>query len=311
MQNQRQTTIFADRRLDLQGLKKLRQQWPRGCQQIALRLNSEQEFTPVGLAGLGCLIGETRRAGGNVNYNIQSTTIKGGWSGKKCFDAMGLEPPPAADLLGNIEESNVVYMPICQEYDVGLATEALKPLCRGASDAYQILRHIISEMGQNICQHSSATGFLALQYIPGTNCLDLVIADFGCGLKTALTGRYNPQDDIEAIKLAIQPGVSTAAPLAGGRRRTNRGVGLSCAHRLIVRNAGVFEIWTGSGEVSHVLFDNRPPVRTPEPWNGTVISCMLPMDNIRAPFSTVMESVKKDLHAAEGAMHNRYTKGYG
>ena len=106
----------------------------------------------------------------------------------------------------------------------------------------------ISELCQNTFDHNSGTcGFLAMQaYGKGVNrFIEVAVADFGDGLLKTL-GR-NPKysglsTDIDAIRHAIQPGVSE-------HDDATRGTGLHHLVEITYRHSGSVQIRSGAGKV--------------------------------------------------------------
>jgi hypothetical protein len=150
----------------------------------------------------------------------------------------------------------------------------------------------------NVCQHSLAHGFSAAQYWDKTGEVQFCIGDFGCGLMSALTAHYNPQDDVEAILLALKVGVTSRPPQFGQRHMRNRGVGLSAAHRLVVANLGQICVWSGRGWVTGIP---SSAMHCEHGWTGTLVSVTMQRDNLTAGFRVVMDQLTAELRVAEKA----------
>jgi anti-sigma regulatory factor (Ser/Thr protein kinase) len=163
------------------------------------------------------------------------------------------------------------------------------------AEAYQIFQHIVSEALNNISQHSTAEGFTASQYYDSQGRSAFCIADHGCGLRTALR-RFDLSDDAEAIRKALEAGVSGRSrtqQLAEPEQMRNRGVGLSIIRQLIVKNGGQLRIWSGSA--AYTEEGNEIEVRSVTPWNGTLLSAILPRDRIMAPFDEIATEIMSEL----------------
>lgn len=122
-------------------------------------------------------------------------------------------------------------------------------------DAYDIAT-AISELCQNTFDHNQNTsGFIAMQvYGKDSNrFLEIAVADFGCGL--AATLRRNPKNptlatDIDAIKLAIQRGVSE-------HDDPTRGTGLYHLLEITYKHSGSVHIRSGSGAARYRMDQKR------------------------------------------------------
>jgi anti-sigma regulatory factor (Ser/Thr protein kinase) len=106
----------------------------------------------------------------------------------------------------------------------------------------------ISELCQNTFDHNSGTcGFLAMQaYGKGTNrFIEVAVADFGDGLLKTLGRNAKHRglgSDVDAIRLAIQPGVSE-------HDDATRGTGLHHLVEITYRHSGSVQIRSGAGKV--------------------------------------------------------------
>jgi anti-sigma regulatory factor (Ser/Thr protein kinase) len=164
-----------------------------------------------------------------------------------------------------------------------------------SEEAYQIYQHIVSEALDNISQHSAAEGFTASQYYESQRRSAFCIADYGCGLRRALY-RFEPENDEHAILKALEVGISgrsRSQQLAEPEHTRNRGVGLSIIRQLIVRNGGWLRLWTGSAV--YIEEGDSIQVRSAPPWNGTLLSAILPRDRVVAPFDDVAAEIASEL----------------
>ena len=114
----------------------------------------------------------------------------------------------------------------------------------------------------------ASRGWVALQQFPRTRDVAFAIGDSGVGLRTKLLSKYDCPDDVTAIHLAVQPGVSTS-------RRNGHGKGLASVRRLAAARAGATHIWTGSA-VGNLRAAHQPVnfTRT-SPLEGTLVECRL------------------------------------
>jgi len=114
-------------------------------------------------------------------------------------------------------------------------------------DAFDITT-AVSEIAQNTFDHNRETsGFLAMQVYgtPPSRFLEIGVSDYGVGLRSTLA--RNPkhahlQSDLDAILLAIQPGVSEHAD-------PTRGTGLYHLLRNVYSRSGTVQIRSGAAKV--------------------------------------------------------------
>lgn len=134
---------------------------------------------------------------------------------------------------------------------------AKKLLKTEEGDSFDTLSYLCREILRNIIEHSySERMYYAAQYYPGTNKVEVVVADEGEGLKEGLNQnpKLNITDDREAIKFAILPGISGRSHKYGRRSSSeehiyrNSGYGLYLTHR-ICAEAGSFVLISGSSGI--------------------------------------------------------------
>ena len=76
------------------------------------------------------------------------------------------------------------------------------------------LTYSIREIVRNVVEHSKSPSYaFAAQFWPGQNSAELAVADSGCGILSSL--KENPklqvENDLDALKLALLPGISSKA----------------------------------------------------------------------------------------------------
>jgi hypothetical protein len=105
------------------------------------------------------------------------------------------------------------------------------------------LSYLMDELTHNINDHSGAKeGFVFAQYYPASNFLDLCICDHGKGIYQSYidTGKHNPKNEIESIRLAIS-GFSTKD------RAESKGFGITTSKRMLTAGLrGKFFLWSGN-----------------------------------------------------------------
>jgi hypothetical protein len=293
-------TLHLPRNLTLQELIALRAVWPAGARLIRLRMHPEQWVDPTGLVGVACLIEETRRSGGNVTVDFDGCNRATYWERMGFFRQTEMDGPAPSGVARAARRRLAELRKVTDIYEVDDLTDELVSVASPSPDARKTFSHIVSELMNNVCQHSGAHGFSAAQHWPATGRVQFCIADYGCGLQHALA-RYSPKDDCDAVDLALRVGVTGRPPNFGQPHMRNRGVGLSCAHRLATANNGAFVLWSNGGMFSTQMGTLSSNVR----WTGTLVAVTMHRDNLPADFRAVMRDLTDELHAVEKAAKTR------
>ncbi len=119
-----------------------------------------------------------------------------------------------------------------------------------SGEAVETLTYSIREIVRNVVEHSAAQSYtIAAQYWPTRSSAELAVSDQGCGILESL--KENPKlevrKDLDALKLALLPGISSKA----WRRRksadvwANSGYGLFMTQRLCSLD-GEFTLLSGA-----------------------------------------------------------------
>ncbi|MGE0887668.1 MAG: hypothetical protein AB7P14_29455 [Blastocatellales bacterium] len=112
------------------------------------------------------------------------------------------------------------------------------------------VRYCISELIRNVLEHSGSPqgAFVCAQNYPNASPprVAIGIADCGMGIYAHLSKVYNQaSDDIAALQLALEPGITGAIPGMYGRP-DNAGVGLFYTRSIAKGTGGYFMIYSGS-----------------------------------------------------------------
>lgn len=121
------------------------------------------------------------------------------------------------------------------------------PLLHATPEQVEPIRYVISELVRNVLEHSGAPGgaFLCAQYFKNTGTLSLGVADDGVGIRSTMS-RYHPvPTDLDALLLAMRPGVSGTSPRLGGTAY-NAGAGLFFTKSISCASRNYFAIYSGS-----------------------------------------------------------------
>jgi anti-sigma regulatory factor (Ser/Thr protein kinase) len=105
----------------------------------------------------------------------------------------------------------------------------------------------LSEVCQNIIEHSENTGFVGIQKYHfqniDKNVVKIAVMDLGIGFKNSLKTRFDIRDDIDAIERALLHGASRYSD-------TGRGHGLASVRRFINQWDGKISIRSGTASLS-------------------------------------------------------------
>ena len=105
----------------------------------------------------------------------------------------------------------------------------------------------LSEVCQNIIEHSETTGFVGIQKYHfqnlGKNVVKIAVMDTGLGFRKSLSERFSFQSDLEAIEEAMIRGASRHAD-------AGRGHGLAAVRRFVKQWNGKISIRSGTARRS-------------------------------------------------------------
>ena len=133
----------------------------------------------------------------------------------------------------------------------------------------------LSEVCQNILEHSENTGFVGIQKYyfqkKEKNVVKIAVMDLGIGFKESLSERVSIAQDVDAIEKALVHGVSR-------HRDEGRGHGLASVRRFVRKWNGKISIRSGKGKFS-IIPDwawGRERERNLTQFPGAQINIMLP-----------------------------------
>lgn len=173
------------------------------------------------------------------------------------------------------------------------------------------LRYVLSELIRNVLEHSlSKNGaIVCAQYYPKSNTIRVGIADTGVGIWKTINNSYNPKNDLEAIHLALTPGITGTTSKEGGTEY-NAGAGLFFIKSIATVNKDFFVIY--SGKAMYKLLtrrgkritlhanpsDDRHKERNDLPhWQGTIVGIDLNLDTTQE-FSLLIKHINETYNDA-------------
>ncbi|MFH1588107.1 MAG: ATP-binding protein [Candidatus Diapherotrites archaeon] len=110
------------------------------------------------------------------------------------------------------------------------------------------IKYIISELVRNVLEHAESENgaIVSAQYYKKSNTIRIGIADTGVGIKKTINKSHFASSDLEAIKLALTPGITGETKKEGGTE-SNAGAGLFFIKSIAKVNKDFFTIYSGNG----------------------------------------------------------------
>ncbi|MFH1856924.1 MAG: ATP-binding protein [Candidatus Omnitrophota bacterium] len=181
------------------------------------------------------------------------------------------------------------------------------PLLHLNPEQAKTIGYIVSELVRNVIEHANSKhgAFLCAQYYTKSNTIRVGIADTGVGVKTTINHVYSAKTDLEAIKLALCPGITGTTRREGGTEQ-NAGAGLFFIKSIAGVNRDFFIIY--SGRAFYKLLRRSPSARlrlnadpfkdrhsTDEElpfWQGTIVGIDITLDQTEE-FSLLLDAIRK------------------
>ncbi len=186
------------------------------------------------------------------------------------------------------------------------------PLLHLEREPAQTIAYIVSELVRNVLEHAEAPNgaILCAQYYKKSNSIRIGIADTGCGIKTTITRSHPAQTDLDAIRLALMPGITGATPREGGTEQ-NAGAGLFFIKSIASVNRDFFVIYSGRGfykllkksQARHgrlnadPFLDRHSESADMPPWSGTLVGVDITLDRTEE-FSLLLDAIRDTYGAA-------------
>ncbi len=132
------------------------------------------------------------------------------------------------------------------------------PLLHLSEENATVVKYIIGELVRNVLEHSLAKGgaVVAAQYYKKTNRVSIGICDTGIGIWKSMNTHWHPKNDLEAIKLALTPGI-TGTTLREGGTAENAGAGLFFIKSIAKITRNYFAIYSGRAEYTLLKHKKR------------------------------------------------------
>ncbi|MBU1121836.1 MAG: ATP-binding protein [Candidatus Omnitrophota bacterium] len=152
------------------------------------------------------------------------------------------------------------FIPLTQINDSSALTKFITnmvPLLHLKPKHSESIRYIVSELVRNALEHSLSKhgAIVSAQYYKKSNSIRIGIADTGLGIRKTINHSHNAKSDLEAIQLALSPGITGATKKEGGTE-INAGAGLFFIRSIAKVNRDYFMIY--SGKAMYKLLKNKP-----------------------------------------------------
>ena len=186
------------------------------------------------------------------------------------------------------------------------------PLLHLEPDHAQTIGYIVSELVRNVLEHANSKygAFLCAQYYTKSNTIRIGIADTGVGIKTSINQSYSVKTDLEAVKLALWPGITGTTRREGGSEQ-NAGAGLFFIKSIAWVNRDFFVIYSGNAiykllrrsktsrlRLNADPFKDRHSTEEQFPyWQGTVVGIDINLDQTEE-FSRLLDAIREVYTAA-------------
>lgn len=187
------------------------------------------------------------------------------------------------------------FIPITQIRSSGELTKFITemiPLLHAEPEQARTIGYVVSELVRNVIEHAESRdgAILCAQYYSKTNTIRIGIADTGVGIKTTITRSWPAADDLDAIRLALTPGITGTTRKEGGTDQ-NAGAGLFFIKSIASVNRDFFMLYSGTGFYKLLKKTSARPRLSADPfkdkhskdadlpfWRGTAVGIDMTLD---------------------------------
>jgi len=176
------------------------------------------------------------------------------------------------------------------------------PLLHLQPEQAKTLGYIVSELVRNVLEHAESEhgAILCAQYYKKSNSIRIGIADTGLGIKETITRSHPAETDLDAIRLALMPGITGTTPKEGGTEQ-NAGAGLFFIKSIASVNRDFFIIYSGAGffkllkktAAKNLRLKADPFTdRHSADWRGTVVGVDITLDQTEE-FTRLLDAIRE------------------
>lgn len=169
------------------------------------------------------------------------------------------------------------------------------------------LKYIVSELVRNVFEHSCSKlgAVLCAQFYKKSNTIRIGIVDAGIGIRESINVSYKTSSDLEAIKLALTPGITGTTSKIGGTE-FNAGAGLffiksiakvSRDFFMIYSGKAMYKLLKGHADKKIVLYadpfrDRHSKGNDLPHWHGTAVGIDISLEQ-KQEFIELLELLRK------------------
>ncbi|MBU2476361.1 hypothetical protein KKG83_02725 [Candidatus Micrarchaeota archaeon] len=196
--------------------------------------------------------------------------------------------------------------------DLKKLLEDINPIFHGKEEQVETVNYVLSELIRNVFEHSLSNigavvcvqNFKASKKNEKPNRISIGVADTGIGIKKSLSESYPTNNDLEAIKLALTPGVTGRTRIPGGTEQ-NAGAGLFFIKSIAKVNGNFFDVYSGSGFYKLLTSDKKRSSLNADPnfdkhselenlphWQGTVLGIDIVLEQTE-PFINLLKNIRE------------------
>ncbi|MBU4099644.1 hypothetical protein KJ980_08440 [Patescibacteria group bacterium] len=184
------------------------------------------------------------------------------------------------------------------------------------------IRYVLSELTRNVFEHAKSPigAILCAQYYKASNTIRIGIVDRGIGIKATISEAHRVTTDLEAIQLALTPGITGTTKRIGGTDY-NAGAGLFFIKSIATVNRDFFVIYSGNSMYkllkvprnkkarlhSDPFKDNHSTGDDFPYWQGTIVGVDINLDN-REEFSMLLDAIRETYSKAVKERRKEYYK---
>lgn len=131
--------------------------------------------------------------------------------------------------------------------DVGEFITDMIPLLHTTTEQAYPIKYVLSELLRNVIEHSRSPdgAVVCAQYYKNTRRVSIGIADCGIGILGSMITNWNPNNSLEAICLALTPGITGTTKHKGGTEE-NAGAGLFFSRSIAKAGENYFLMYSGN-----------------------------------------------------------------
>lgn len=169
------------------------------------------------------------------------------------------------------------------------------------------IKYIISELVRNVLEHAQSenSAIVSAQYYKKSNIIRIGIADTGVGIKKTINISHSAPTHLEAIRLALIPGITGTTRREGGTE-FNAGAGLFFIKSIANVNRDFFMIYSGNAMYKLLKIKPSPKqvILHADPfkdkyssgedfpfWRGTIVGIDISLDTTRE-FSILLDLIR-------------------